>query len=390
MSRLNISGRPHKMKIAIVGQTPPPHHGSNIMAETFLDALNLNGFPEYVFVNKEFSKYHEEVGKFRFAKIHRIVRFYLRLLKTVSSGDIDYVLYFVASGGIGLLVDAMILISISWFFKTKYILYIHGMGYSSLTDKGGVISAIVKRLLSKATFCLTLSRSMYQDIQDYCDRFFIIPNCVPRKDEEMLNKMYSSKAVTSVHSGNVKILFLSTLIESKGLSTLIESMAFMIKEARNFELTIVGPWRDAVFKEKIFRLIEALNVGEFIFFRGPLYGTEKVRELVSSDIFVFPTYPPEAFPLVILEAMAVGLPIVSTEVGSIPEIVADGVNGFVVPSRNPQALASAVIRLIKDEIMRQNFGRASRRLFEERYTFESYRKNLYKIFKLIDATGGMT
>ncbi|RLB00740.1 MAG: glycosyltransferase family 1 protein, partial [Deltaproteobacteria bacterium] len=130
--------------------------------------------------------------------------------------------------------------------------------------------------------------------------------------------------------------------------------------------------------------------GEFIFFRGPLYGTEKVRELVSSDIFVFPTHPPEAFPLVILEAMAVGLPIVSTEVGSIPEIVADGVNGFVVPPRNPQALASAVVHLIKDEIMRQNFGRASRRLFEERYTFESYRKNLYKIFKLIDATGGMT
>ena len=92
---------------------------------------------------------------------------------------------------------------------------------------------------------------------------------------------------------------------------------------------------------------------------------------------MFPTfYSNECFPLVILEAMEYGLPVVSTNEGGIQDIILDGKTGYVVEKHNPAALATALEHLINDPGLRTRMGNAGRKRFEEAFTEEVFEKRI--------------
>ena len=110
---------------------------------------------------------------------------------------------------------------------------------------------------------------------------------------------------------------------------------------------------------------------------GRRYGGEKDVFWKDADIFVFPTYyHNECFPLVILEAMEQGLPVISTNEGGIPDIIDNGNSGYTVEKNNPTALASAIELLIKDPELCISMGKAGRKLFEEKFTEEVFEKRM--------------
>ena len=97
----------------------------------------------------------------------------------------------------------------------------------------------------------------------------------------------------------------------------------------------------------------------------------------DADIFVFPTYyHNECFPLVILEAMEQGLPVIATNEGGIPDIIDNGNSGYTVEKNNPSSLASAIERLLKEPELRNSMGVAGRRRFEEKFTEEVFEKRM--------------
>lgn len=125
---------------------------------------------------------------------------------------------------------------------------------------------------------------------------------------------------------------------------------------------------------------------------GAIYGSAKERLFRESDIFVFPTfYEQEAFPLVNIEAMRAGLPVVSSNEGSIPEMVIDGLNGYIVEPKNVEQLADRVLKLIEDPDLRNKMGQSGRRIYENSFTINAYEKRLEKglklFFELKDASG---
>ena len=117
---------------------------------------------------------------------------------------------------------------------------------------------------------------------------------------------------------------------------------------------------------------------------GRRYGGEKDMFWKDADIFVFPTYyHNECFPLVILEAMEQGVPVISTNEGGIPDIIDNGNSGYTVEKNNPSSLASAIERLLKEPELCKSMGQAGRKLFEEKFTEELFEKRLKKCLKLI-------
>ncbi len=127
---------------------------------------------------------------------------------------------------------------------------------------------------------------------------------------------------------------------------------------------------------------------------GGIYGSAKERLFHESDIFVFPTfYEHEAFPLVNIEAMRAGLPVVSSNEGSIPEMVIDGLNGYIVDPKNIEQLADRVLRLIEDPELRNKMGKAGRKIYENSFTINAYEKRLEQglkfFFELKDASGAI-
>ena len=131
--------------------------------------------------------------------------------------------------------------------------------------------------------------------------------------------------------------------------------------------------------QKIFmeieRFIPDVNLVDNVKMLGAVYGDSKERLFCESDIFVFPTHH-EAFGLVNLEAMRAGLPVVSSNEGSIPEVVIDGLNGYIVDPKNVEQLSDRVLKLVNDEELRIKMGRAGRKIYEESFTIEAYEKRL--------------
>jgi len=84
-------------------------------------------------------------------------------------------------------------------------------------------------------------------------------------------------------------------------------------------------------------------------FHGYVKGSEKKNQYSTNDIFLYPTYYGEGLPVCVLEAMAMGLPIITRLVGGIGDFVKDGINGYIIKSKNPNDFADKIIDLVNDE-----------------------------------------
>jgi glycosyltransferase involved in cell wall biosynthesis len=151
------------------------------------------------------------------------------------------------------------------------------------------------------------------------------------------------------------VIFVGRLSEPKGIWDLLDAVPMVISRAPQVRFILVGVAED-VAKEKILRdEVKRRNLSEYVVFLGSLEGKEKARAYLSASLIVVPSWT-EAFPLVIPEAMAAGLPIVATAVGAIPDFITDGEDGFLIPPRNPSILAARIIQLVEDAELRNKIS----------------------------------
>lgn len=154
------------------------------------------------------------------------------------------------------------------------------------------------------------------------------------------------------------ILTVAELHERKGLEYLIKAMPAILEKIPNTKLIIVG---EGPQRQDIEKLIEKEGLAKNIKLLGYRKSIPKI--MASANLFVLPSVK-EAFGLVILEAMAAWLPVLATKVGGIPEIIEDGVNGFLIEPKDSDALAKKILEL-----------------FNENFNFEGYIKNAQQILK---------
>jgi len=184
-----------------------------------------------------------------------------------------------------------------------------------------------------------------------------------------------------------KIRFLSVgrLVPFKGFDILIDACAELQKRGINFDCEIIG---DGTLREELEERASRQNLGERIHFAGEQSQNYVQAALRDCDVFVLASAPDDrgasdVFPTVIAEAMATGKPVVSTTVAGIPELVANGENGLLVPPRDARALANAMEQLARDENLRGDFGRAGRLRIEQKFTIEKTIEPLLERFEQI-------
>src|SRR5207247_9173249 len=129
-------------------------------------------------------------------------------------------------------------------------------------------------------------------------------------------------------------------------------------------------------------LVAEASMGDAVSYVGPKYGEEKMRIMAESDIFVFPSFQ-ECLPLVILEAMSSSLPVVATGQGGIPDLVEDGVTGFLVPVGDAAAVADRLATLIQQPGLRATMGDKGRERFLERFTLDRFDAGIGSIFERV-------
>jgi glycosyltransferase involved in cell wall biosynthesis len=178
--------------------------------------------------------------------------------------------------------------------------------------------------------------------------------------------------MSDVHAPNksseVKITTVGNIRRVKGHDILIRAAAIILREYPDVSFSIAGDVLEQDYFAELLNLIQALNLSHRVYFAG---GVRDLREhLSASDIFVLPSRS-EGFSNAIVEAMATALPIVATDVGGNAEAVIDGVTGFLIPPENPEALAEAIMRLLRDPTRSKRMGLAGQGIVAQRFTTDA-------------------
>jgi glycosyltransferase involved in cell wall biosynthesis len=145
---------------------------------------------------------------------------------------------------------------------------------------------------------------------------------------------------------------------------------------------VAGPWPSQQVEDETQQLVRQLLPDDSVTFTGPVGAAEKARILASSDIFCLPSfYPQEGQPLVIIEAMAASLPVVSTMWRGIPETVVDGETGFLVETARPDLVAEKLTALALDPDTRRTLGQNGRARYERLYTQEAFGRRMLEALR---------
>jgi len=259
-------------------------------------------------------------------------------------------------------------------FNIKLIYHLHGKGINKFAAKNR-INLMLYKWAYKNVVVICLSPLLKGDISDiYNGTIHIVNNGLKTSAFHLRKKQENPLPI---------LLYLSNLIKSKGVFDYIEAVRLLVEKKAQFKAFIAGGKGDTK-PEILQNLINKYKLNNYLELLGPLYGQEKTDMMLQSDIFVFPTYyETETWGLVIMEAMEAGLPVISTPEAAIPEIVDDGVTGFLVKKKQPDQIAEKILILINNPILRKQMGFAGRKKLLEKYTVEIFEKKLVEALKTI-------
>lgn len=173
-----------------------------------------------------------------------------------------------------------------------------------------------------------------------------------------------------------RILFVGRHVPQKGHVTLLQATALLAERGHDVELILAG---DGPLRPTLEALAERWGIERRVSFPGAV-GQEQIHALyAAATIFCLPSFA-EGLPTVLMEAMAMELPVVSTRINGVPELVEDGRTGLLVTPARADQLAGALERLIGDPARRRSMGAAARRVVAERFDVEQSAERLRRLF----------
>jgi glycosyltransferase involved in cell wall biosynthesis len=248
------------------------------------------------------------------------------------------------------------------------VLFVRSGHFITLCRRSRVFRSLARRMLRFPYRIACQGESWRRFYEDELgvppDRCVVIENWVATEEY-----LAVGAARTHAPSAEVRAVFMGRVERNKGIFELIEAIDRLVREGGSgptIQLVIAGDGSDL---EEARRDVSARGLEANIRFAGWVDGAEKLALFGSAGIFLLPSHA-EGLPNAMIEAMATGLPVVVTPVGSVTDVVEDGVSGLVVPVGDPGALAIAIRRLVGDPELRSRMGGAGFRVARERFGAE--------------------
>ena len=317
---------------------------------------------ELVHVPMRFSSEIGDVGRFRVGKLAEVARVVAGVWRARLGGA--RALYYPPAGPsvVPVLRDVMVLLATRWAFGTVvYHFHAGGLG-EHLRTLPAPLRALARLAYGRPDLSVRPSALAPDDGAALgARRDVVVPNGVEDP----------APVAAERGGGPVRLLYVGALRRSKGVDVLLEAAADLVSRGLDVEVELVGAFASAEDEARIAALAGALP-GR-VTLAGVLQGEAKDAAYARADVFGFPTfYEAETFGLVLVEAMAHRLPIVTTRWRGVPETVGPACARVVEP-RDAAAFADALAPLVADAGLRQSLGDAGRRRYERLYTADRFR-----------------
>jgi len=246
-----------------------------------------------------------------------------------------------------------------------------GKGYAE-------VARLVVKLADKTVVTTKSYAKTSLVLSNILEKVIIIPCGVDTKRFSPDQSCQSKKA--ELKSSSSRILYVGKLIHYKGVDTLIKAFKIVTK-SHNCHLTIVG---DGEQRDELMDLVKKLEICDQVTFTGWVPDELLPRYYRTSDLFVLPSLSSrrEAFGIVLLEAMACGVPVIASDIPGPNEVIKNGESGLLAPAGNGKKLAHAIIDILRDA-RRTEMGTYAHKIAKERYDWsvivDKY-ENLYESF----------
>lgn len=307
------------------------------------------------------------------ARIGVFVSSVLRLTAALMSGKVALVHCHCAA--YGSFFRKAILASIARTFGVPVILHLHGGAmqkfYSQLFRP---FRRFVSSQLYKASIVLVLTESWREFVQAVApgSKIMVLPNYVSLPQN--VNRPRSGPAL--------QVLFLGLVAEQKGIYELLSAFKLAIADVPQLKLVVAGDGE--IEKARVFA--RGLGLETKVEFCGWVSGQEKETLFATSEIFVLPSHH-EGLPVSILEAMSWCLAVVATDVGGVPDVIRDQVDGLIVSPGDVASLAASLVRLGKDESMRTAMAAAGRSRVEHAFSADVVLPRLENLYASMAPNG---
>lgn len=256
--------------------------------------------------------------------------------------------------------------------RVPFVVTVHGVlnkrGFPTETLQRAYLYTAGARLFRFATrvICLTLSDA-YEVERFGCPRskIRVVPNAV---DGELFRPGPSER--------RNELLWVGRFVPEKGLEQLIAALSFLTARTK-LKARLVGGGPQV---PRISRLVKEMHLEPYITFHGRVEREEVAELMRTSSLFVFPSLK-EGFPIVLLEAMASGLPIVASRIPAVTEILAHGETAYLFRPGDARDLANAIMTVAGDGLLAARLGQNARRVAIERYGWSSVLKRLNRVYE---------
>ncbi|MCA4962036.1 glycosyltransferase family 4 protein [Pseudomonas sp. Y24-6] len=359
-----------KAKILFLVQLPPPIHGASAVNKSIQLSPLINEKYATEFVNISPASDLADIGKPSFNKIIKLFVIFSRSIFAFLKFKPDLVYITLSPHGLAFYKDGLLALILKA-LGGKLVFHLHGKGINKESTNSRFKRVIYTKVFKRVSI-IHLSDRLFSDVDGIRDPqmpIISIPNGI--EAPEFPSNIPQKNIITFV--------YLSNLIRAKGADILIRAVELIDDRYSNlFQVKIIGKESTSAYAEELKTLLTP-NLARRIEILGPKYGKDKIYELCSSDVFVLPTKN-DCFPLTILEAMATGLAVISTNEGAIAEIVDHGVTGDILHETSPEALAEAMMKYIESPDYAKQCAKNGRDKFTKLYTTEHFEKKLCASF----------
>jgi glycosyltransferase involved in cell wall biosynthesis len=358
-----------KPAVILVGPLPPPIHGVTISTQRLLDS-SLREKLDLQHLDTSDHRPMETVGTLDVRNVTLGLASYWGLLKLCLSARPAAIYVPISQTALGFIRDSVYLLVPRLLFGAAVVIHLRG-GHFGRFYAGS--NALMRWYIDLTMRCvervIVLGRVFKPIFAVWIgdDRIDVVPNGTDLKIEGVAEKLRAP------NRDGLTVTYMSNLVPTKGIEEFVRMACDVLRHESDVTFLVAGDWlaRGTPEEQKVERLLDESGFRDRIHFLGEVRGGEKAALLVRTDVYVLPTYYPfEGQPNAIIEAMAAGCAVVSTDYAAIPETVIDGETGIIVPIRDVPALTAAVRRLCRDRDTLWGMAKASYARYRQGYTGE--------------------
>lgn len=357
-----INSMHRKIPILLILKTPPPVGGGEILCAALKN--HVKSLPEFLVLetySKRKSKSNQ--GGLDWYKIIEFVILWLKVIVLIKKHKPVLIFSPIAKSFPHFCRDSIIF----WTSRLYNIPFAGELAGASFYFLGqNKLKTLYGKVVLSRFICL---RVLGSSIAQKLKQFGINNTIVTDNGVECINISDYDKNISE--KNNFRILFVGTLSQQKGFDTLVYACNNLAQNNLPFEVHAMGEWISEKYRCKIETFIIRTKINHLFTFHGLLHGKNKRKVFQSSDILVLPSYV-EGQPLVILEALSVGMPVVSTDVGAIPDTIQDGKNGFIINPGDTHNLEKKIALLMENPHLRKKMKQENLVLYNKRFTENAF------------------